>query len=233
MKKTSKGFGLVEIMIALVLGLIVVMGIIQIFSSTRATYQSQNSAARMQEDARFVLSKLIQEIRMVGMYGCLKFDTAVINGAVAPPAILSTPLQWDSTRNQLTLVTADVGTAGTNPTWTVVSDCRTSSQIYLQSRTPGAGQTSFPLRQLTYTLSGSQLQMTDGLTGVPLPLLDGVSAFNVSFGVTGSPMSYTSALTAASSNRVRSVRLTLTLTDPAGRVAPQTYNVVAALRNRF
>jgi type IV pilus assembly protein PilW len=47
------------------------------------------------------------------------------------------------------------------------------------------------------------------------------------------PMSYTSVVTSATSANIRSVRLTLTLKDPDNRVRNQTYNVVAALRNRF
>lgn len=233
MNSRSKGFGLVEIMVALVLGLIVVAGIIQIFISTKATYQSQSTAARMQEDARFALSKLIQEIRMTGMYGCLKFDAAVVAGAITAPVNLSYPILWDATKAQLTLVTADVGTAGTNPTWTVISNCQNSSQLYLGTKTPTSTQIAFPLRQLVYTLSGTQLTVADGLAGAPQILLDNVSAFSVSFGIAGSPLSYTSVLNNASSALVRSVRLTLTLTDPAGKVGAQTYNVAAALRNRF
>ncbi|SEQ83880.1 type IV pilus assembly protein PilW [Pseudomonas sp. NFACC02] len=235
MNKQSRGFGLIEIMVALVLGLIVVAGIIQIFISTKTTFQSQNNAARMQEDARFALSKLIQEIRMTGMYGCLKLDTTPVAGAIAAPPNLTNPIRWDAARAQLTLVTADIGTSGTNPTWTIISDCQTFSQLYAGARTPGDAtkQTAFPLRQLVYTLTGTQLTLTDGLTGAAQILVENVSAFNVSFGMAGSPMSYSTTLTDASSTSVRSVRLSLTLTDPAGKVGPQTYNVVAALRNRF
>ena len=231
MKKFAKGFGLVEIMVALVLGLVVVLGVIQIFLASKNTYVTQNASARMQEDARFVLSKLIQEIRMTGMYGCLKLDATVVPPAIAAPADLTNPILWDAATSTMTLVTADIGASGGTPTWTVVSDCRTTSLLYLGAKTV-AGQTSFPLRQLIYTFNGSQLmmQLAGGTSAV---LVDNVKAFSVSFGMVGSPMSYTSALTAASSADVRSVRLTLTLTDPSNRVKDQTYNVVAALRNRF
>lgn len=233
MRNTSRGFGLVEIMVALVLGLIVVAGVVQIFISTRITYQSQSNAARMQEDARFILSKLIQEIRMTGMYGCLQLDTVLATGAIAAPSNLSYPILWDATASQLTLVTADVGTAGTNPTWTVISDCKSSSQLYVGTRVPASKQIAFPLRQLVYTLADGRLMVKDGLTGSAQLLIDNVSNFDVSFGITGSPMSYTRTLTKANSDLVRSVRLRLTLADPSGKVGPQTYNVVAALRNRF
>ncbi|MDU8441926.1 prepilin-type N-terminal cleavage/methylation domain-containing protein, partial [Pseudomonas syringae pv. actinidiae] len=147
MKKFSRGFGLIEIMVALVLGLVVSLGIIQIFTASRGTYQSQNAAARMQEDARFILSKLIQEIRMSGMYGCLSFNSYTpVSPAIAWPTALNTPILWDNASKTLTLVTSDVGTAGSTPTWTIVSDCQTTTQLYSGARTPGTGQTAFPIR---------------------------------------------------------------------------------------
>jgi type IV pilus assembly protein PilW len=60
-----------QMLIALALGLIIVLGVVQTFLAAKNTYVSQNTAAAMQEDARFVLSKMIQELRMVGMFGCL------------------------------------------------------------------------------------------------------------------------------------------------------------------
>jgi type IV pilus assembly protein PilW len=235
LKKLCKGFGLVEIMVALALGLVVVAGIVQIFISTKTTYQTQSTAAQIQEDARFVLSKLIQEIRMTGMYGCLKLDATPASGAISAPSNLTYPILWDSAKAQLTLVTADVGTSGTSPTWTIVTDCQTFAQLYSGAMTPGnvSQQFAIPLRQLVYTLSGTQLTVKDGLAGTAQLLADNVSAFSVSFGMTGSPMSYSTVLTNASSSSVRSVRISLTLTDPTGKVGPQTYNAVAALRNRF
>ncbi|MCD5972296.1 PilW family protein [Pseudomonas quasicaspiana] len=236
MKNIARGFGLVEIMVALVLGLIVSMGIVQIFIASKGTYQSQNAAARMQEDARFALSKMMQEIRMTGMFGCLDLDTTtpVAPSIVKPPDFL-TPILWDNASNTLTLITADVGTSGSTPTWTVVSDCRTYARIYNGARTPASGEISFPLRKITYSLTGTNLNVKVGTgSDSAQPLVSNVGRFAVSFGLTGSPMSYTTVIgSSALANNIRSVRLTLTVTDPNGRVRDQTYNVVAALRNRF
>jgi type IV pilus assembly protein PilW len=234
MKRASQGFGLVEIMVALVLGLIVSMGIVQIFIASKGTYQSQNAAARMQEDARFALSKLMQEIRMTGMYGCLDFDSTVVSPAIARPADFNNPILWDNASRTLTLITADVGTSGSTPTWSVVSDCRTTSRIYVGTRAAGAGETSFPIRRIIYDLTGTDLRMRVGNDATAQPLVSNVTAFDVSFGVAGSPMSYTRVIgNNGIASSIRSVRLTLTLSDPAGKVRDQTYNVVAALRNRF
>ncbi len=113
MKRASRGFGLIELLIALALGLIVVLGVVQIFIAAKNTYVSQNSAAAMQEDARFVLSKMIQEIRMVGMFGCLGTIVDSSSAGDFNTAQLI-PISWDNASLKLTMVTADVGSGGGN-----------------------------------------------------------------------------------------------------------------------
>ena len=236
MKRAVKGFGLIEIMVALVLGLIVSMGIVQIFIAAKGTYQSQNASARMQEDARYALSKLVQEIRMTGMVGCLPLDEAApVAPAIAKPMEMDHPILWDNATKTLTLITADVGTSGSAPTWTIVSDCTKTVRIYNGVRAPGTGETRFPLRKITYTLSGSDLKMKVGNGNeAAQPLVSNVKSFDISFGLAGSPMYYSSVISSnVLADDIRSVRLGLTMVDPAGKVREQTYNVVAALRNRF
>jgi type IV pilus assembly protein PilW len=238
MSRFNRGFGLIELLIALALSLVVILGVVQVFIAAKNTYVSQNAAANMQEDARFVLSKMIQEIRMVGMFGCLGTITdASLDGRFKASQI--TPISWDNASQNLTLVTADVGSDGGTPTWTVVSDCRNSATAYSNLKTPASGQLAFPIRRLIYSLKNGQLTMGVSI-GQSKPrqyvLVDNVSAFNVSFGLADSATD--SAATRYSSNpsdaaRIRSVRLTLTLGDPNNRVANQTFNVVAALRNRL
>ncbi|MBV7497261.1 prepilin-type N-terminal cleavage/methylation domain-containing protein [Pseudomonas sp. PDM24] len=236
MIRASKGFGLIELLIALALSLVVVLGVAQIFIAAKNTYVSQNTAAGMQEDARFVLSKMIQEIRMVGMFGCL--GTIIdASSAVSFNASQITPISWDNANLKLTLVTADVGGSGGTPTWTVVSDCRNTATAYSGLRTTTSGQLAFPIRRLIYSFSNNQLLMGSGVdTPTQQVLVNNVSAFKVSFGLASSATD--TAASSYSSNpsdpaRIRSVRLTLTLTDPNSRVRDQTFNVVAALRNRL
>ena len=234
--RSARGFGLIELMVALALGLIVVLGVAQIFISAKNTYVSQNASASMQEDARFVLSKMLQEIRMVGMIGCLESitDSSLASDFAANSA---TPIRWDNANLKLTLVTADVGNNGGSPTWTVISDCRSDATAYSGLRVAPAGQLAFPVRRLSYTFRNNQLWMNTG-TGndAGQVLVNNVSAFGVTFGVANSDSGIAaSSYTSNPSNpaRIRSVRLTLTLTDPNNRVRNQTYNLVAALRNRL
>ncbi|MHC8385419.1 PilW family protein [Pseudomonas sp. LB3P14] len=252
MNRSNQGFGLIELLIAMALSLIVVLGVAQVFIAAKNTYVSQNAAANMQEDARFVLSKMIQEIRMVGMFGCLEAitDSSLVGDFAAARA---TPISWDNANSKLTLVTADVGSSSV-PTWTVVSECRASlpasptpppsSTAYTGARPltqeqVTSGQLAFPIRRLIYSFSNNQLLMGTG-AGTPAQavLVDNVSVFSVMFGLAKTvddfaASRYSSTPTPSDLELIRSVRLTLTLTDPKKRVRDQTYSVVAALRNRL
>lgn len=236
MTRLQRGFGLIELLIALALGLIIVLGVVQIFIAAKNTYVSQNSAAAMQEDARFVLSKMIQEIRMVGMFGCLGTITDSSSAGDFNAAQIA-PINWDNANLKLTLVTADIGSGGGTPTWTVVSDCRNSATAYTGLRAAASGQIAFPIRRLIYSFSNNQILMGTG-SGTPTQqvLVNNVSAFNVTFGLASSATDVAASTYSANPSdpaRIRSVRLSLTLTDPNSRVATQTFNVVAALRNRL
>ncbi|HGM5550830.1 TPA: PilW family protein [Pseudomonas putida] len=236
MKQYNRGFGLIEMLIALALGLIIVLGVVQTFLAAKNTYVSQNTAAAMQEDARFVLSKMIQELRMVGMFGCLGSITDASSAGDFNAAQV-TPISWDNSNLKLTLVTADVGGIGGTPTWTVISDCRNSATAYTGLRAAASGQIAFPIRRLIYSFSNNQILMGTG-SGNPNQqvLVNNVSAFNVTFGLAASATDVAASSYSANPSdpaRIRSVRLSLTLTDPNNRVANQTFNVVAALRNRL
>lgn len=221
-----------ELLLALAVGLVLVLGGSQVLISSRATHASQQAAMLLQDDARFVLGKMIQDIRQVGMFGCLA--TPFIENA---PAAFERPVSWNagSSSKSLTLVTADVGGGG-QPDWTVLSDCTATAQAYAgNSPPPAPGQIRFAIRQLTYTFEAGQLKVSTLAAPARTVLVENVRAFEVSFGVAARPSSpqvvrYDAIPTDES--LIRSVRIRVTLQDPAGRVKDQTYSVVAALRNR-
>ncbi|WP_263260278.1 prepilin-type N-terminal cleavage/methylation domain-containing protein [Pseudomonas sp. RIT-PI-S] len=243
MKRQQQGLSLIELMISLALGLIIVLGVTQAFISAKNTYLTQNAASAMQEDARYLLTRMSQEIRMTGMFGCLATITAPTTSPALFTAAQATPISWtvDATNgNRLMLVTADVGSAGTTPTWTVVSDCLTNATAYNgaapAAAAAAAGNMSFLLRQVYYSFRSNTI--FTGAVGAQQPLISNVGAFGVLFGLasdatSASVTSYVATPTTAQMEMIRTIRLTLTMTDPNGRVADQTYSVVAAMRNRL
>ncbi len=239
MKRACRGIGLIELMVALTLGLIVVLGVTQIFSSARITYQSQNASAGIQEDARFVLSKMLQEIRMVGMFGCLASvnDSSTAADFSASFFAPISVIQGADGAVTLTLTTADVGTSGSTPTWNIVSDCFSYATAFSPSNTPvpGTADTVFPIRKLIYTYASNQLRVGSTLNN-QAALVNNVKQFTVSFGVASSAtdtVATTYVTSPPNADLIRSVRIVLVLSDPTGRVRDQQFNVVASLRNRL
>jgi len=64
------GFSLVELMIALVLGLILISGVIGIFISSRVVYKQNENLARIQENMRYAFVVLGRDIREAGGILC-------------------------------------------------------------------------------------------------------------------------------------------------------------------
>lgn len=232
MKTLERGFGLVEVMLALVLGLVMSLALAQIFISSKSSYASQTSSASLQEDARFVLSKMVQEVQLVGMFGCLgKVEDASVSNGFSKA--FEDPITWDANSHTLTLATAGTGEGGGWSTWVIHTDCISSATAYSNGRAPrlAVGETAMPIHRQVYRFNKARNELS--LNGQPL--VSNVRAFSVLFGVAGSinDRSISRYAATAEPSLIRSVRLTLTLFDPADRAQEQTVDVVAAIRNRL
>lgn len=101
-----KGLSLLELLIAMTLGLATVGAVVYVYSNTTRTYRTQDALARLQEGARFAFETISNDLRMVGATGCGKASSYnAING----------PTNWE--RNLLArplFATAKTGAAGVN-----------------------------------------------------------------------------------------------------------------------
>lgn len=70
MPKLNAGLSLIELLIAMVLGLTLATGVIQIYVGSTTTERDQEARLRMQENGRFALNFLGNELRMAGYLGC-------------------------------------------------------------------------------------------------------------------------------------------------------------------
>lgn len=80
----QQGFGLVELMISITLGLFLSAAIIQVFLGTSSSARIQDAQAQVQENARFAMRFLGQEIRMAGYAGCSSLGNIPINNIALP-----------------------------------------------------------------------------------------------------------------------------------------------------
>lgn len=80
----SAGLSLIELMVALAIGTILVLGLVQVFSASRAAYQMSEGIARVQENARFAMDFLQRDIRMAGHFGCVNDQAHWVRGEGDP-----------------------------------------------------------------------------------------------------------------------------------------------------
>jgi type IV pilus assembly protein PilW len=79
--RRMRGMSLIELMIALLIGLILLVGVIQVFSASRASYQLSQGVARNQENGRFAMDFLSRDLRMVGHAGCVNDQSLLAQDA--------------------------------------------------------------------------------------------------------------------------------------------------------
>ncbi len=68
--KRQGGFGLIEIMVAMTLGLILLLGVTSLIATNNATYRLTDNMGKVQENSRFLKNLLNKDLRMVGYKGC-------------------------------------------------------------------------------------------------------------------------------------------------------------------
>lgn len=66
-----RGFSLVELMVAMTIGLIILSAVSMLFVNSKKTYTTQDSLARLQENGRFAMQFIIKDLRLAGYYGCI------------------------------------------------------------------------------------------------------------------------------------------------------------------
>lgn len=95
----QQGMSLIELMIALVLGLLLIAGILQLFLGVTQTFRQNETLSRIQENGRFSLDFIAQDIRSAGYQEPGKRD--------AIPFFLKDCLKPGSTTENLTNCTND------------------------------------------------------------------------------------------------------------------------------
>jgi type IV pilus assembly protein PilW len=98
-----RGFTLVEILIATTIGLIILVAVSQIFVTSRSTFKLEGDLARLQENGRFSMVFIGQDVRMSGNLGCLQ-KFSVLAGTIAETVDNrlnnSTDYGWDFSSGQ-------------------------------------------------------------------------------------------------------------------------------------
>ena len=68
----NRGYSLIELMVAVTLGLVLLAGVVQVFVNSKQGYQVQQSMGRAQENARFAVEYLDRSIKMADFWATPK-----------------------------------------------------------------------------------------------------------------------------------------------------------------
>lgn len=86
-RRSAAGLSLIELMIAVTIGCFLVLGLVQVFSASRAAYQLSQGIARNQENGRFAMDFLTRDLRMAGHAGCVNDQSLLADNGAAKPTI--------------------------------------------------------------------------------------------------------------------------------------------------
>lgn len=69
--RSLSGYSLVELMVAVTIGLIILAAVSALLVGSKKGYTTQDRLARLQENGRFAMQFLIKDFRLAGYYGCV------------------------------------------------------------------------------------------------------------------------------------------------------------------
>jgi type IV pilus assembly protein PilW len=162
--RPARGLSLVELMIAMTLGLLLVLGVIQIFGASRASYSASMAVSQVQETGRFALEIVKPILRSAGSLGFCAGDLEIrshlnttcaadVNALYAPGRIL---IGWEA---------VGTGSTDTYPIATLVPTGVTANQW--RSMQPGGGILSLPTVLLNQVVPGTDVLVLRSLEPVP------------------------------------------------------------------
>lgn len=68
-RKRESGVSLVELLVALTIGSLLIVGAVSVLMQSRTTYRTNETAARLQEVARYALDTIEPDVRLAGFWG--------------------------------------------------------------------------------------------------------------------------------------------------------------------
>lgn len=237
------GFTLVEMMVAVTIGLVVLFGMTATFVNLKNTFRSQDKLGQLQDNERLSLTYITNSINEAGYYPDAKSASTI--GAIG--SLTASPTAPTSPGGTMPIATGIFGTAagGGNgeSLQTAYATINTDGLISCIGTTY-TGATTHTVRNIYYVNAATKSLMcrvlldgqgTDAMTngGTPQVLVTGVSAMTVLYGIapagTQQVNSYVGAAAVTSWSTVKAIRLTLNFTNPFGGadlVRTHTINVM-------
>ena len=78
----ARGFTLIELMVALAIGLLMAFGLVRVFASSSDSYRALSQASQQIENGRYAIQSITEDLKHAGFYGEFAFPAAA--GAALP-----------------------------------------------------------------------------------------------------------------------------------------------------
>jgi len=85
----QRGLTLVELMVSVTLSLILLSGVLLVFSANKTTYRMQTGLSTLQENGRYAIGRITEDIKLAGYGGCLSPDVSA--GSAASIQMIAVP----------------------------------------------------------------------------------------------------------------------------------------------
>lgn len=169
MRRSQAGFSLVELMVAMALGLLITGAALSLFSTNQRMFQLQQGESELQEQGYLAMRFIVEDVRMAG------FHDLSVGAAPAPVINASSP----------SIPAASDGAGGGNDRLTI------SYHGFRDCEGNPAAATNRSLVVNTYWVDDDRKLRCRGNKAVPLTsgvtLLDGVESFQVLYGMDTTP----------------------------------------------
>lgn len=96
--RSSTGFTLIELMVAMLLGLIVIAGVVSVFLANQRSYRTNQALGDVQDSSRIAFEMMARDIRDAGLTGCSN-GGRVANVLNNGPGATATPAWWANWNN--------------------------------------------------------------------------------------------------------------------------------------
>lgn len=213
------GLTMVELMIALLLSSLLLLGVLQMFSNTTASDRTGTALARLQESGRVGLELIAADARRTGYQGCVSSANTITVGTITfPNGALTT-----SAENDVTFYYAVPGTTGS----------------VLPGTNKDCADTALRLSTIRYrNNNGTLCRSVDG--GNCENLLNNAAIARIEFGLPQSNGNViwrnsndSSIRTAAALANAKLIRLTLRVSEPNQNNMARDFSSTFELRNRL
>jgi type IV pilus assembly protein PilW len=188
----ERGFSMVELMVAVTLGLIVTAVVSQVFVASKTSYRSEDNSSRLQENSRFATQLLTRELRMARYKGLnQEAFTNVFPVGISPLAGLDNSAATQNNSDQITVAFFGSGDgAGTadgtvaNCAGVAIDSSVITQDSFFVAPDPGniSSQTGAAIPSLYCTST-----LTPAIAGVPNPqtlsIVQGVESLQFLYGI--------------------------------------------------